>query len=296
MPDSNQDQDYQLTGDQLSELHGLASQMQVVNDPRAVKLWNLIAAQSGGADSDVKPQFTVYRAPLKVTTWLEDLENDLWGDQSNASTAQNTQIQDSVADDGKSEAASPEMPQPSEGAAPVADIETPQASAEGGVGASPQTVSTEPGAPSTMSMPQADQPPPEGMRGHELMDNRDVQSESYKLFGKSAYGNAQTEHSMWVISKDGQYRFVPWPWSAQSAKEIWKGPAPPGSVAIIHTHPTATSERPSPGDYDLANGRQAKDIHMPVYVLHRNGIWKAVTGGKDAVRVRDYRWPDEFKP
>jgi len=35
---------------------------------------------------------------------------------------------------------------------------------------------------------------------------------------------------------------------------------------------------------------------MPVYVLHKNGIWKAVPGIKEPVQVRDYHWVDEFKP
>lgn len=100
---------------------------------------------------------------------------------------------------------------------------------------------------------------------------------------------------MWVISKDGEYQFVQWPWSAQTDKEVWKGPPPAGAVAVIHTHPTATGEKPSGGDQDLADGKQSKDVRMPVYVLHRNGIWKALPGGKNPIHVRDYRWVDEFK-
>ena len=138
--------------------------------------------------------------------------------------------------------------------------------------------------------------PEEGQRGHELMDNRQVQTESYNLFKESGYGNNPTEHSMWVTSKDGQYGFVPWPWSAESAKETWKGPAPEGSVAVVHTHPSAKSDRPSPGDHDLANGKQNSSIRMPVYVLHRNGIMKAVPGVNDPIRVRDYHWVHDFQP
>jgi hypothetical protein len=136
---------------------------------------------------------------------------------------------------------------------------------------------------------------PEGMRGHELLDNTLVQGEAYNLFQASAFGNDRREHSMWVISKDGQYSFVRWPWSAETNKEIWKGPVPDGAVAIVHTHPTGTSQQPSSGDRDLATGKQSKNIKMPVYVLHKNGIWKADPGGGKDIRVRDYRWVDEFK-
>ncbi len=143
---------------------------------------------------------------------------------------------------------------------------------------------------------QADTQPEEGQRGHELMDSRQVAVHSYTLFQASGFGNNSTEHSMWVISKDGQYEFIVWPWSAEAGKESWKGPAPKGAVAIIHTHPSAKSERPSSNDHDLADGKQSSSIRMPVYVLHRNGIWKAVPGVKDPIRVRDSRWVNDFKP
>jgi hypothetical protein len=34
---------------------------------------------------------------------------------------------------------------------------------------------------------------------------------------------------------------------------------------------------------------------MPLYVLHKNGIWKADPSGGKNIRVRDYRWVGEFK-
>jgi hypothetical protein len=38
--DQTQDEQSQLTGDDLRELHGLAWQLQMAGDPRAAKLWN----------------------------------------------------------------------------------------------------------------------------------------------------------------------------------------------------------------------------------------------------------------
>jgi len=128
------------------------------------------------------------------------------------------------------------------------------------------------------------------------MDNRGVEIQAYQLFQESGFGSKPTEHSMWVISKDGRYEFVPWPWSAETGKETWKGPPPAGAVAVIHTHPSEKSERPSDRDHDLADGKQSSSIRMPVYVLHRNGIWKAEPGVKDPIRVRDYHWVEDFKP
>jgi hypothetical protein len=143
---------------------------------------------------------------------------------------------------------------------------------------------------------QAQTQPEEGQRGHELMDNRQVAVQSYHLFQDSGFGSNPTEHSMWVTSKDGKYGFIMWPWSAEAGKETWKGPAPEGAVAIVHTHPSSKSERPSPKDHDLADGKQSRSIRMPVYVMHRNAIWKAVPGEKDPIRVRDSHWLNEFKP
>jgi len=136
----------------------------------------------------------------------------------------------------------------------------------------------------------------EGNRGHELMDNREVQRASFKLFADAAYGSVPTERSMWVISNEGEYSFKLWPWSAESGREIWKGPPPRGAVAVVHTHPTNRSERPSPGDHNLAQGKQDPSVKMPVYVLHMRGIWKAVPNARDPIQVRDYHWVDRFKP
>src|SRR5262245_17989222 len=72
----------------------------------------------------------------------------------------------------------------------------------------------------------AQKPPEEGRRGHELMDNREVETQSYRLFEASGFGSNSTERSMWVISKDGHYEFVRCRWSAEAGKETWKLPVP----------------------------------------------------------------------
>src|SRR5690242_7751595 len=53
--------------------------------------------------------------------------------------------------------------------------------------------------------------PDEGQRGHELMDSPEVEVHSFSLFEASGFGGTSTEHSMWVISKDGKYSFLIWP-------------------------------------------------------------------------------------
>jgi hypothetical protein len=90
--DQNQDQDqgqdeesYQLTGDDLSELHTVARHLQAGGDPRAQKLWDVIAAQSGGGDGSGGPKFRVVQSP-PAKSWVDDLENTLWGGSGSGRT------------------------------------------------------------------------------------------------------------------------------------------------------------------------------------------------------------------
>jgi RHS repeat-associated protein len=132
----------------------------------------------------------------------------------------------------------------------------------------------------------------------QLMDNREVQIASFNLYKLQGFGFPNTERSMWVTYKDGKYGFVIWPWSADTAKETWKGPVPEGTIADVHVHPSSShyDPKPSPNDHDLADGKQVKSLSVPVYVLHRTGIYEAVPGKKDAVQIRDDHWVKDFKP
>ena len=88
MPDPNQNEDQnqtpplQLTPSDLAELHGIAWQLQSAGDPRAARLWSFIEAQSGGGEADSLPNFTLRQSPPQVTSWREDLENELWGNRA----------------------------------------------------------------------------------------------------------------------------------------------------------------------------------------------------------------------
>lgn len=128
------------------------------------------------------------------------------------------------------------------------------------------------------------------------MDTREVQIASYKLFLASHCGSDQIERAMWVTFRDGEFGFVRWPSSGKTNTEFWKGPLPECTVANIHTHPTKRPERPSFTDHELADGHQLPSIRLPVYVLHSNGIWKAVPGSSRPVNIRESNWVREFLP
>lgn len=58
-----------------------------------------------------------------------------------------------------------------------------------------------------------------------------------------------------------------WPHSAAKRRESFRGVIPPGTVAIVHTHPNGI---PRPSRADVA---EAKRIGLPIYVLSRIDIW-----------------------
>ncbi|MFP5210079.1 MAG: hypothetical protein ACLGRW_12400 [Acidobacteriota bacterium] len=126
----------------------------------------------------------------------------------------------------------------------------------------------------------------------EIMDNREVQIASLALFFVT--GSLARERSMWVTFKNGQFGFVRWPSSAATNADTWRGPLPECTAANVHTHPMGASEEPAFIDHELADGHQLPSVRLPVYVLHRNGIWKAVPGNPRAVQVRDINWIREF--
>jgi hypothetical protein len=87
---------------------------------------------------------------------------------------------------------------------------------------------------------------------------------------------------------------VRWPWSAEELSESWgRGPIPDQAVGIVHTHPNRISPLPStraqPSDRTTA-----RDLRMPVYVLHRKGIWKIEPGARKPSKVEDARWRERI--
>ncbi|MFP5208983.1 MAG: hypothetical protein ACLGRW_06810 [Acidobacteriota bacterium] len=131
--------------------------------------------------------------------------------------------------------------------------------------------------------------------GEEIMNRREVQVESYRLF-QAALAHKRVV-PMWVTYKNGEFGFVRWPSSTgKRDMEVWKGPLPECTVAIIHTHSAGASNEPCALEHELANGRQRPSFTGPVYVLHRKGITKIVPGSSQVVTVRGSDWLREFAP
>jgi hypothetical protein len=116
------------------------------------------------------------------------------------------------------------------------------------------------------------------------------------LWTASEDGFAASERAAWIIDDgDGTYHLSWWPWSATVRQEAWRHrPVPGHAVGILHTHPNKVSPKPSMKD-GPSDQNTAKAMRMPVYVLHRRGIWKIEPGAKAPLRVEDRRWRERLR-
>lgn len=79
----------------------------------------------------------------------------------------------------------------------------------------------------------------------------------------------QTEAAAFVVREaDDALSLVAWPDQWKRHRQSYRGPIPPGVIAIVHTHPDARSPVPSHGDGELA-----RRTRLPVVALSRWAIW-----------------------
>ena len=136
-----------------------------------------------------------------------------------------------------------------------------------------------------------------------LTSNPDVLKDFYCLWQKGGYGFSPTERSEWVTKSGNSYGSTPWPWSAITGQETWKGPIPAGTIANAHTHPDRSNRTsrndPRPSTLGGVTGRgdqgSADVTNLPFYVVTANAIWKAVPHAKDSIQVADRDWWKPFE-
>jgi proteasome lid subunit RPN8/RPN11 len=91
-------------------------------------------------------------------------------------------------------------------------------------------------------------------------------------------GCSRTEVAGFVVRlPSGTYAIVRWPEAEVTDEARWDGPWPPGTVAIVHTHP---NWMPAPSRVDRATAAQR---HVPVYVLTRSSITRTAGGEPETV-------------
>jgi len=104
---------------------------------------------------------------------------------------------------------------------------------------------------------------------------------------KSEWGLVgQFERAAFVVEHDdGSLECELWPSTHAFRSESFHGTVPPGTVAIVHSHPAGLTA-PSYHDMDLA-----RRLGIPNYVLTINGVTKAVPGSMTAASVvHGYGW------
>jgi len=96
----------------------------------------------------------------------------------------------------------------------------------------------------------------------------------------SLTGRPDMERAAFIVGHgDGSLSCQFWPPMSRYHQEVFHGGLPPGTVAIIHTHP-GDSPRPSADDQF-----EADRLGIPIYVLTRRDVYKAEPGQRTATAV-----------
>jgi len=120
---------------------------------------------------------------------------------------------------------------------------------------------------------------------HTLLADRDVREALAHLWRSSGGGGLTMECAAWIVDSGGVPTLVLWTAATGSHRATWRGPVPPGAVALVHTHPHGDDPRPSPRDVAAA-----RELRLPVTVVTRSALWTASPDGVVA-RDADASWP-----
>ncbi len=95
------------------------------------------------------------------------------------------------------------------------------------------------------------------------------------LLRQAAFGLSEVETAAWLVQQpDGRELLVPWPPASLQRTHSWRRPLPPGTVALLHTHPASGTARPSVRDREVA-----RRLRLPVYTISRWAIYRADPDG-----------------
>ena len=104
-------------------------------------------------------------------------------------------------------------------------------------------------------------------------------------------GLMSTESAAFIVrQRDGDVQCVAWPRTYEVHAATYKGAAPEGTVAIVHTHPV---EWPEPSQGDRAIARQ---LAIEVFSVTRSDIWEADPSGTVTARIRGRLWAERGSP
>lgn len=111
---------------------------------------------------------------------------------------------------------------------------------------------------------------------------------SRDLMWSNRFGSFErTERAAFIIDRgDGDIHCVMWADSDQHQRASFRGSIPPGTIAIIHTHPMNV---PWPSDQDR---RESRRLGIPIYALTPMSVTKAVPSNDPPVLVHSGFWTD----
>lgn len=109
---------------------------------------------------------------------------------------------------------------------------------------------------------------------------------SRELLRENTVGAFQgTERAAFVVDRgNGELACLIWPHTHEHLQEAFAGAMPPGTVAIIHTHPMRVP-MPSPQDHI-----ESLRLGIPIYVLTPTRVTKAVPTSARPVIVYRGEW------
>jgi hypothetical protein len=105
------------------------------------------------------------------------------------------------------------------------------------------------------------------------------------LARRSAYGIHGAERAAFLVRDgDGGVRCVLWPFVGESRSASHRGPLPPGTIAVAHTHPKCCRSL-SPHDY-----REAERLGITVMAVSRDALHVATPGAPRVAVRRGIDW------
>jgi proteasome lid subunit RPN8/RPN11 len=122
-----------------------------------------------------------------------------------------------------------------------------------------------------------------GVRAATLEPAADVELRSTftALLHDAREGSSNVEEAGFVVRLPrGGYAIVRWPAAQTTDSARWEGRWPPGTVAIVHTHP---NWMPRPSRIDVAT---AQNLHTAVFVITHDRIMRTIAGRCDTVWER----------
>jgi len=105
------------------------------------------------------------------------------------------------------------------------------------------------------------------------LDRQDVADAFNALLRKASFGQLGEERAGFLVLENGRFKLAMWPPTHQFHAEEWHGRVPVGTVAVVHTHPSAQPD-PSTQDRD-----EARRVGIPMLVITTRSVALATDDG-----------------